>query len=204
MEYDEKKFEEDIEKAKALSLETMALDQYRRKKLQYASVNDVTDGSQSELKLSTCKFLLSDYRKPFKYNIFQICIFSAAQNNLTSAQSIMSSRSTTRPRPGSFGNASSSTSYGFDNSFPTSSSSGSLAPPPQSVQRNNSRYNTTNNTTKTTNETNLMSFNDDTSLLPMDSVSLNSPINDPHTEFMQKIDKMHRYGLLESSIINEY
>lgn len=63
MEYDEKKFEEDIEKAKALSLETMALDQYRRNKLQYASVNDVTDASQSQFKLSTCKFLLSKHRK---------------------------------------------------------------------------------------------------------------------------------------------
>lgn len=72
------------------------------------------------------------------------------------------------------------------------SSSGSLAPPPQAIQRNNSRT-TTTNTTKTTNETNLMSFSDDTLLLATDSVSLTSPINDPHTEFMQKIDKMHRY-----------
>lgn len=63
MEYDEKKFEEDIEKAKALSLETMALDQYRRNKLQYASVNDVTDASQSQFKLSTCKFLPSKHRQ---------------------------------------------------------------------------------------------------------------------------------------------
>lgn len=63
MEYDEKKFEEDIEKAKALSLETMALDQYHRNKLQYASVHNVTDGSQNQLKLSTCKFLLTKNQK---------------------------------------------------------------------------------------------------------------------------------------------
>lgn len=105
----------------------------------------------------------------------------------------MSSRSTTRPRPGSLGNASSTTSYSFGNSFPTSTSSGSLAPPPQAIQRNNGRNNTTN-PTKPTNETNLMSFNDSL-LLASDSVSSTSPANDPHTEFMQKIDKMHRYPI---------
>lgn len=53
MDYNEKKFQEDLEKAKALSLETMAFDQYRRNKKQYSSVNDITE---NVYKRTTCKY----------------------------------------------------------------------------------------------------------------------------------------------------
>lgn len=52
MDYD-KQYEDDIEKATALSLETLALDQFRRNKLQYSSISDVSTAT-SILK-STCK-----------------------------------------------------------------------------------------------------------------------------------------------------
>lgn len=48
----EKQFREDLEKATALSMETLALDQYRRNKLQY-SHSDVS--ATSSIYKSTCK-----------------------------------------------------------------------------------------------------------------------------------------------------
>lgn len=55
MDYD-KQYEDDIEKATALSLETLALDQFRRNKLQYSSITDVSTAT-SILK-STCKDII--------------------------------------------------------------------------------------------------------------------------------------------------
>lgn len=103
-----------------------------------------------------------------------------------------------RPRPGSFGN-SSSTNFNAGKVFPTSSSSGSLAPPPPSIQRNPNRIPTK------TNETDLISFssttenisnNDDNLLLANDSAlatqSIPSPVNDSHSNFKQMVDEIHR------------
>lgn len=116
-----------------------------------------------------------------------------AQSNLSSI-SLKSSQSMTRPRPGSFGNTASS-SYGSTKSFPTSSSSGSIAPPP-SMQRNPNR------TQSKSNETDLISFtistdniSNDTLLLSNDAasnVSTASPINDSHSNFKQMVDEIHR------------
>lgn len=53
-EYD-KRFQEDLEKATALSLETLALEEFRRNKLHLTSVNDVS-GASSIIKFSTCKY----------------------------------------------------------------------------------------------------------------------------------------------------
>lgn len=54
MDYD-KQEEEDLEKAKALSLETLALDQYRRNRFQYG-MTDVS--SSTNIYKSTCKFFM--------------------------------------------------------------------------------------------------------------------------------------------------
>lgn len=65
MDYD-KQFQEDLEKATALSLETLALDQYRRNKLQYSSVDNVSNTSSALFKSSACKQLnISFCRKIF-------------------------------------------------------------------------------------------------------------------------------------------
>lgn len=102
----------------------------------------------------------------------------------------------TRPRPGSFGN-SASTSFGSTKTFPTSSSSGSLAPPPSTTQRNPNR-----NQTKA-NETDLISFaipaDTDLSteglLLGNETATTTlrtSPVNDSHSNFKQMVDEIHR------------
>lgn len=56
MDYD-KKFQEDLEKAAALSLETLALEQFRRNKFPYSSATDVSTSSTGDeiSKSSTCK-----------------------------------------------------------------------------------------------------------------------------------------------------
>lgn len=48
----DKQFEDDLEKATALSLETLALDEFRRNKLQY-SLSDVS--TSTSIYKSTCK-----------------------------------------------------------------------------------------------------------------------------------------------------
>lgn len=53
MDYD-KQYEEDIEKATALSLETLALEQFRRNKSQYSSISDVA--TTTSILKSTCKW----------------------------------------------------------------------------------------------------------------------------------------------------
>lgn len=183
MDYD-KQFQEDLEKATALSLETLALDQFRRNKLQYSSVNDVSTTSTA-LKTSTCKrgFYLLFAKQNTKLSFF---CFSAQYNLETTTAS---SRSTTRPRPGSFGN-STPTSFGSVKPFPTSSSNGSLAPPPTAPQRNQARK---------TYETDLISFSnpsEDTNanslLLANEAASVTSPSNDSHANFKQMVDEIHR------------
>lgn len=130
-----------------------------------------------------------------------ICLQFLAQNNLTSV---------TRPRPGSFGN-SPSASYASGKTFPTSSSSGSIAPPPSITQRNPNR-----NLTKTS-DTDLISFtiptenlSNDSLLLTNDSTSLSSSMTattaattpgfDSHSNFKQMVDEIHRYRKLLFSI----
>lgn len=54
MDYD-KKFQEDLEKAAALSLESLALEQFRRKKYLYSSATDVSTSNDDIIKTSTCK-----------------------------------------------------------------------------------------------------------------------------------------------------
>lgn len=51
----DKQFKEDLEKATALSLETLALEQFRRNKSQHGT--SVTDGPMASgaMKFSTCK-----------------------------------------------------------------------------------------------------------------------------------------------------
>lgn len=186
MDYD-KQFKDDLEKATALSLETLALDQFRRNKLQYSSISDVS--STTNILKSTCKFL-ADFHFCLKYIILCYTIKFIAHNTLSSAAS---SRSTTRPRPGSFGN--SSTSYGTS-SLTNSSSSGSIAPPPI-VPARNIRGNS--------NEPDLISFTNPagsdaaSSLLSTDPViglqtnnRLDSPTSDSHANFLQMVDEMHR------------
>lgn len=72
MDYD-KQFEEDLEKATALSLETLALDQFRRNRLQY-SVSDVS--SSTSIYKSTCKyhttFILFVYSL-LRHDFFMFC-----------------------------------------------------------------------------------------------------------------------------------
>lgn len=122
----------------------------------------------------------------------------SAQSNLSSVsvKSNQLNQLMTRPRPGSFGN-SPSTSFNSGKSFPTSSSSGSLAPPPI-TQRNPNR------TQSKPNETDLISFanpteivpNDDSLLLATDSAlatTASSPANDSHSNFKQMVDEIHRY-----------
>lgn len=116
-----------------------------------------------------------------------------AQSNLLSA-SMKAHQSMQRPRPGSFG-SSASASFGSSKSFPTSSSSGSLAPPPPSnTQRN------TNRTQIKSNETDLISFShpadnslsNDSLLLGNDLASVTSPVPDSHSNFKQMVDEIHR------------
>lgn len=54
MDYD-KKFQEDLEKAAALSLETLALDQFRRNKLLYSASTE-TKNSNNDIKSTACKY----------------------------------------------------------------------------------------------------------------------------------------------------
>lgn len=52
MDYD-KQFKDDLEKATALSLETLALDQFRRNRVQYGEVTD--SATTTNILRSTCK-----------------------------------------------------------------------------------------------------------------------------------------------------
>lgn len=56
----DKQYEDDLEKATALSLETLALDQFRRNKLQY-SLSDVS--TSTSIYKSTCEFVLNNITK---------------------------------------------------------------------------------------------------------------------------------------------
>lgn len=170
----DKQFKEDMEKATALSMETLALEEFQRKRpLHSVGVNagDLSGvSSSSSMKFSSCmctiKFDYCPNGKSHSINCFFVLNlflhFIAAQSNLSSI-SIKSTQPFQRPRPGSFGNSSttgSSSSFGGSgsgssnnngkSSFPTSSSSGSLAPPPSNTPRNLNR-------TKA-NETDLISF----------------------------------------------
>lgn len=154
-------------------------------------------------------FLAPQYTQHQKYSnkqqnecdFIMICLQFLAQNNLTPV---------TRPRPGSFGN-SPSASYASGKTFPTSSSSGSIAPPPSITQRNPNR-----NLTKTS-DTDLISFtiptenvSNDSLLLTNDSTSLSSSMTattaattpgfDSHSNFKQMVDEIHRYRKLLFSI----
>lgn len=53
----DKQFQEDLEKATALSLETLALEEFHRNKLHLHSSNDVSSAS-SIIKFSTCKWFI--------------------------------------------------------------------------------------------------------------------------------------------------
>lgn len=194
----DKQFKEDLEKATALSLETLALEQFHRNKSQHGG--SVTDGPtvSGAMKFSTCKYTTIDTNIGMKL-MKRFLSMILAQSNLSSV-SIKSNQLMTRPRPGSFGN-SPSTSFNSGKSFPTSSSSGSLAPPPSTTQRNPNR-----NQSKT-NEYDLISFsnptenidNDESLLLTSDSAlatTATSPANEAHSNFKQMVDEIHRYSFI--------
>lgn len=61
VDYD-KKFQEDLEKATALSLETLALDQFRRSKLQY-SHSDVSSSTTTNRWVNTYRYLQQQQQK---------------------------------------------------------------------------------------------------------------------------------------------
>lgn len=54
----DKQFKEDLEKAAALSMESLALEEFRRNKTLHYSSSTVTDGSSTSgvIKFSTCKY----------------------------------------------------------------------------------------------------------------------------------------------------
>lgn len=171
MDYD-KQYEDDIEKATALSLETLALDQFRRNKLQYSSISDVSTAT-SILK-STCK----NHNTIFKssaLDLYLICshvslIFRAAYNTLAIH----------RPRPGSNGN--SSTTYA-SSSLPNSASNGSLAPPP-TVPPRNVRSGSNRD------EPDLISFTTESS----SAMSTDASASDSHASLMQLIQNINATG----------
>lgn len=157
----------------------------------------------------------------FDDEFVQIFHFSIAAQRDLSSISIKSNTHSSfeRPRPGSFGTSGATglpassfgngAGYNGKSSFPTSSSSGSLAPPPANTSRNLNR-------TKA-NETDLISFahpvdNNLTNLLlgndsstaiatvataaaaAASETSLTPPstANDSHTNFKQMVDEIHR------------
>lgn len=172
MDYD-KQYEDDIEKATALSLETLALDQFRRNKLQYSSISDVSTAT-SILK-STCKNKTWRTLWFFDFTLSFYYFLCSAYNTLAIH----------RPRPGS--NGGSSTTY-TSSSLPNSASNGSLAPPPSVPPRNVRSANSSD-------EPDLISFTAESSLASANALVTDALANNSHSNLLQMVNEMHRQNI---------
>lgn len=189
MDYD-KQYEEDIEKATALSLETLALEQFRRNKSQYSSISDVA--TTTSILKSTCKWNGIYYL--YYLNLYHISSFqfhaqlNSTQFNVvvlfrcnTHAHAAYNTLATQRPRPGSNGNT---TTTFATNSLPNSMSNGSLAPPPCVPPRNTRTGNNRD-------EPDLISFTAE-SASSTQSIAPDTPITNAHANLMQIVSEIHR------------
>lgn len=179
MDYD-KQFEDDIEKATALSLETLALDQFRRNKLQYSSISDVSTATSILKSTCTSSNPNAESNLPIQIEIninFSFVVdFVSAYNTLAIH----------RPRPGSNGN--SSTTYA-SSSLPNSASNGSLAPPPIVPPRNL-------RTGSSRDEPDLISFTAESSSARTAALTTEALVTDSqHANLMQMVNEMHRQNV---------
>lgn len=116
----EKQFQEDLERAQALSLESLALEQFKNKKLQELNRSATTATSSTRPKTTT-----GEYFNHMDYNFkFNFSVARASSMSETDSASIRFERqlSKSRPRPG----------------HSHSPSSSLIAPPPSSQNKNNS------------------------------------------------------------------
>lgn len=122
----EKQFQEDLERAQALSLESLALEQFKTKKLQELSRSSTTVSVPSKPKTTSGKKFYQKRLFMTKYVI--ISVTRASSMNETDSQIKYDRQlSKSRPRPGT---------------STTSSSNSLIAPPPPSSRKNSSANDT--------------------------------------------------------------